>query len=105
MIQIIDIWQGGQFARLRESGTDNIYKKSRALVHIYALGSRPIPSFIDIGAVFKGTMLPQYTALSVCKCVSPKKKIQATSKQGRRLRLGMLTVLTNIRSTKVLHHA
>ena len=34
-----------------------------------------------------------------------KKKCQATSKQGRRLRFGMLTVLTNIRSTKVLHHA
>ena len=33
------------------------------------------------------------------------KKIEATSKQGRRLRFGMLTVLTNIRSTKVLHHA
>ena len=37
---------------------------------------------------------------SVCQ-----KKISATSKQGRRLRFGMLTVLTNIRSTKVLHHA
>ena len=34
--------------------------------------------------------------------VDSKKKIQATSKQGRRLRFGMLTVLTNIRSTKVL---
>ena len=34
-----------------------------------------------------------------------KKKIQATSKQGWRLRFGMLTILTNIRSTKVLHHA
>ena len=33
------------------------------------------------------------------------KKIQATSKQGGRLRFGMLTVLTNIRSTKLLHHA
>merc|ERR1712121_241276 len=33
------------------------------------------------------------------------KKIQATSKQGRRLRFGMLIALTNIRSTKVLHHA
>ena len=31
----------------------------------------------------------------------------ATSKQGRRLRFGMFTVLTNIRSTKALqlHHA
>ena len=36
---------------------------------------------------------------------SVKKKIQATSKQARRLRFGILTVLTNIRSTKVLHHA
>ena len=33
------------------------------------------------------------------------KKNYATSKQGRRLRFGMLTVLTNIRSTKALHHA
>ena len=29
---------------------------------------------------------------------------KATSKQGRRLKFGMLTVLTNIRSSKVLHH-
>ena len=36
---------------------------------------------------------------------SVKKNFQATSKQGRRLRFGMLTALTNIRSTKVLHHA
>ena len=33
-----------------------------------------------------------------------RKKMQATSKQGRRLRFGMFIVLTNIRSTKVLHH-
>ena len=33
------------------------------------------------------------------------KKIQAISKQGRRLRFGMLSVLTNIRSTKVLWQA
>ena len=37
-------------------------------------------------------------------CFVCRKKIYATSKQGRRLRFGMLTVLTNIRSTKVLHH-
>ena len=34
-------------------------------------------------------------------CLCPKKNLG----QGRRLRFGMLTVLTNIRSTKVLHHA
>ena len=34
-----------------------------------------------------------------------KKKNQATSKQGMRLNFGMLIALTNIRSTKVLHHA
>ena len=33
------------------------------------------------------------------------KKIQATSKQGMRLSFGMLIALTNIGSTKVLHHA
>ena len=44
-----------------------------------------------------------YVCMYVCYvCVS--KKFWATSKQGRRLRFGMLTVLTNIRSTKVLHH-
>ena len=42
-------------------------------------------------------MLPQYMAL----CVS----VSVTSKQGRRLSFGMLTDLTNIRSTKVVHHA
>ena len=31
--------------------------------------------------------------------------VYATSKQGKRMRFGMLNVLTNIRSTKVLHHA
>ena len=41
-------------------------------------------------------------------CVSQfvcQKKLDATSKKGRRLSFGMLTVLINIRSTKVLHHA
>ena len=33
-----------------------------------------------------------------------KKKMQATSKQSRSLSFGMLTALTNLRSTKVLHH-
>ena len=47
---------------------------------------------------FLGSMLPQYMALSVSLS---KKKFR----QSRRLRFGMLTVLTNIRSTKVLHHA
>ena len=42
--------------------------------------------------------------VSFVLCVCPKKS-QATYKQGRRLKFGMLTVLTNIRSTKVLHHA
>ena len=41
---------------------------------------------------------------SVCQFVSSK-IFYATSKQGRRLSFGMLTYLTNIRSTKVLHHA
>ena len=52
-----------------------------------------------------GSVLPQYRPLCVCLCVCVKKvskKFDATSKQGRRLKLGMLTVLTNIRSTKVL---
>ena len=40
------------------------------------------------------TMLPQYMAL--CISLFRQKKIYATSKQGRRLRFGMLTVLTNI---------
>ena len=58
--------------------------------------------------LFLSSMLPQCMALSITyvsyvSCVY--KKIWATSKQGRRLRFGMLTVLTNIRSTKVLHHA
>ena len=52
--------------------------------------------------LFLRSMLPQYMAFSVCVC---QKKCQATSKVGRRLRFGMLTVLTNIISTKVLHHA
>ena len=54
---------------------------------------------------FLSSMLPQYMALCVSQLVCFVKKIQATSKQGRRLRFGMLTALTNIRSTKVLHHA
>ena len=33
------------------------------------------------------------------------KNCYASSKQGRRLRFGKLTILTNIRSTMVLHHA
>ena len=40
----------------------------------------------------------------VCHFVSLSKKM-ATSKQGMRLNFGMLTALTNIRSSKVLHHA
>ena len=42
--------------------------------------------------------------LSVSQFFCPK-KFSATSKQGRRLCFGTLTFLTNIRSTKVLHHA
>ena len=38
----------------------------------------------------------------VCMFVCVSKKYQNTSKRDRRLRFGMLTVLTNIRSTKVL---
>ena len=52
---------------------------------------------------FLGSMLPQYMALFTRVCVC-QKKYEATSKQGRRLRFGMLTVVTNIRTTKVLHH-
>ena len=52
---------------------------------------------------FLGSMLPQYMAL--CVSLFVKKKIYATSKQGRRLGFGMLTALTSIRSSKVLHHA
>ena len=48
-------------------------------------------------------MLPQHMAFSVSVCVSSKKN--SGHKQGRRLRFGMLAALTNIRSTKVLHHA
>ena len=57
-------------------------------------------------SVFLGSILPQYMALSVSSVslVRLSKKIQVTSKQGMRLRFGMLIVLTNIRSTKVLHH-
>ena len=45
---------------------------------------------------FLGSMLPQYLALSVCvMCVC------LCQKNSRRLRFGMLTVLTNIRSTEV----
>ena len=57
---------------------------------------------------FLGSMLPQYMTFSVrslCYVMSLRvcvnKKMQDTSKQGRRLRFGMLTVLTNLRSTKV----
>ena len=39
---------------------------------------------------------------SSCECP---KQSKATYEQGRRVKFGMLTVLTNIRSTKVLHHA
>ena len=58
--------------------------------------------------LFLSSMLPQCMALSITyvsyvSCVN--KNIYATSKQGRRLRFGMLTVLTNLRSTKVLNHA
>ena len=54
-----------------------------------------------------GSMLPQYMALCVTLfvCQFVQKNFKATSKQGRRLSFGMLTALTNIRSTKVLHHA
>ena len=48
---------------------------------------------------FLGSMLPQYMDLSVSfvSFVSfVENKIEATSKQGRSLRFGMLTVLTNI---------
>ena len=38
-------------------------------------------------------------------CYVCPKKNSNTSKQGRRLRFGMLTVLTNMRSTKVLYNA
>ena len=48
--------------------------------------------------LFLGSMLPQY--MTLCVCVS--KRLDATSNQGRRLRFGLLTLLTNIRSTKVL---
>ena len=54
---------------------------------------------------FLGSMLPQYMAFSVMLRFVCKKKIQTTSKEGRRLRFGILIALTNIRSTKVLHHA
>ena len=37
-------------------------------------------------------------------CCVPK-NFRLTSREGRRLKFGMLTVLTNIRSTKVLHHS
>ena len=52
---------------------------------------------------FIGSMLPQYMALSVSfvSCVCQKKNLG----QGMRLQFGMLIALTNIRSTKVLHHA
>ena len=57
-------------------------------------------------AKFLGSMLPECMVL----CISfvglfHPKKFYDTSKQGRRLRFGMLTVLTNIRSIKLLHHA
>ena len=56
---------------------------------------------------FLGSMLPQFMALSVyfvCSLSVCPKKSYATSKQGR-LIFGMLTVVTNIRLTKVLHRA
>ena len=60
--------------------------------------------FLLYQTLFLDSLLPQYMALCVSQLVSQfvKKKFQVTSKQGRRLKFGMLTVLTNIRSTKVL---
>ena len=43
-----------------------------------------------------------FVRLSVMYVTSKKQTFKATSKQGRRRKFGMLTVLTNIRSTKVL---
>ena len=74
-----------------------------------ALGVIKVRDNIIYVGFFLVSMLPQYMALCVSQLVSlvsfVKKKISATSKQGRRLRFGMLIALTNIRSTKVLHHA
>ena len=53
--------------------------------------------FRQHAASIYGFVTLRYVALRYVK-----KKFQATSKQGRRLRFGMLTVVTNIRSTKVL---
>ena len=74
---------------------------------------------LDLVSIFTPNFLPYIVSLlfqAACclniwlcpfrqfrQCV--KKKIQATSKQGMRLRFGMLIALTNIRSTKVLHDA
>ena len=58
----------------------------------------PLAAFEIFQSIFLGSMLPQHMAL--CLILSKK-----NVRQGRRLRFGMLTVLTNIRSTNVLHHA
>ena len=64
-------------------------------IHCY-LGSNVLLTLLlhILHWAFLGSMLPQYMAL----CVS----LVSFVRQGRRLRFGMLTVLTNIRSTKVL---
>ena len=71
--------------------------------HKYNLSSKDAFYIIDFAArIFLGSMLPQYMALSVRFVHVSKKNYYATSEEGSRLRFGMLIVLTNIRSFKVL---
>ena len=92
VLNIILGWRGGgEFENKMDSGTNT---------------HRGLPKTNNSGflflTLFLGSMLPQYMALCVCMLRYVKNNVQATSKLGRRLRFGLLTVLINIRSTKML---
>ena len=57
---------------------------------------------LEVAYIFRQHAASIYGFVRDVTFVTSKKNVNATSKQGRRLKFGMLTVLTNIRSTNVL---
>ena len=94
-----DLWGKTTFGGRQSSVEDNLRWK------MTFNGRRPSVE-VDLQwktMIFLGSMLPQYLALCtcfyVCYVTLRQKSFQNTSKQGRGLRFGMLTVFTNIKST------